>query len=113
MNSLEDPALVQALLDRDIGLTVCPVSNIYVVQNSRSEDIKRMLDLGIKATINSDDPAYFLAYVTDNFKTAQAEGNLSKEEVVQLARNTFDISWAPEEKKQEYIGRLEAYAAAN
>jgi adenosine deaminase len=113
VNALEDPALIQALVDRNIGLTVCPVSNIYVVQDSRSTDIKRMLDLGIKATVNSDDPAYFLAYMTENLKTAQSDGNLSKGEIVQLVRNTFDISWATNDKKQSYIADLEEYAAAN
>jgi adenosine deaminase len=112
VNSLEDPALVEALLDRNIGLTVCPVSNVYVVQDSRAADIKRMLDLGIKATINSDDPAYFQAYMTENLKTAQSDGELTRDEVVQLVRNTFDISWAPHAQKQSYFDRLDEYAAS-
>lgn len=111
VNSLEDPRLVDELKKRGIGLTVCPVSNIYVVQDSRASDIKKMLDLGLLATVNSDDPAYFLAYMTENLKTAQAEGNLTHNEVVQLVRNAFTISWAPEDRKRDYIDRLEAYAA--
>ncbi len=111
VNSLEDPLLVEELKSRGIGLTVCPVSNVYVVQDSRAADIKRMLDLGILATVNSDDPAYFLAYMTENLKTAQAEGDLTQDEVVQLVRNAFTISWAPEDRKRAYIDRLEAYAA--
>lgn len=112
VNSLEDPRLVEELNSRGIGLTVCPVSNIYVVQDSRAADLKRMLDLGMLATVNSDDPAYFQAYMTENLKTAQEEGDLTQDEVVQLVRNAFTISWAPEDRKQAYIDRLESYAAA-
>ena len=112
VNSLEDPRLVEEIKSRGIGLTVCPVSNVYVVQDSRAADLKRMLDLGMLATVNSDDPAYFQAYVAENLKTAQEEGDLTRDEVVQLVRNAFTISWAPEDRKQAYIDRLESYAAA-
>ena len=113
VNCLDDPALAQEILDRGMGLTVCPVSNVYVVQNSRAADIKTLLDMGIKATVNSDDPAYFLAYVEENLQLAQKEANLSKAEVAQLVRNTFDISWAPDDAKAGYMQRLDDYVAAN
>jgi adenine deaminase len=113
VNVLEDDRLTQEIIDRGMGLTVCPVSNIYVVQNSRSAELKTMLDRGMLATVNSDDPAYFLAYMTENLKTAQEEGGLTKDEVAQLSRNAFTISWTPDEAKQRYIRRLDDYVAAN
>lgn len=113
VNTLDDENLTREILDRKIGLTVCPVSNVYVVQNSKANELKRMLDLGIRATVNSDDPAYFLAYMTENLNLAQKEGNLTKDEVAQLIRNAFTISWAGEEAKQSYINRLDGYVRAN
>jgi adenosine deaminase len=113
VNSLDDEGLTDEIITRKMGLTVCPVSNIYVVQNSKAAQIKTMLDKEMLVTINSDDPAYFQAYITDNLKTAQAEGGLTKEEVAQLVRNTFTISWAPEESKAMHLRRLDDYLAAN
>ena len=72
INSLEDAALVRELVDRGTGLTLCPISNRYVVQDSRSTDTKRMLDLGMMPTINSDDPAYFRGYMNANLEVAAA-----------------------------------------
>ncbi len=95
-----------------MGLTVCPISNIQVVQNSKAAEIKTMLDKGMLVTINSDDPAYFQAYLTENLKTAQSEGGLTQDEVAQLVRNTFTISWAPEESKAMHLRRLDDYLAA-
>jgi adenosine deaminase len=113
VNSLDDEALTQEVIDRAMGLTVCPISNIQVVQNSKAAQIKTMLDKGMLVTINSDDPAYFQAYITENLKTAQSEGGLTKEEVARLVRNTFMISWAPEESKAMHLRRLDDYVAAN
>ena len=111
VNSLEDPALVREMIDRQMGLTLCPISNRYVVGDSRSADIKRMLDLGMTPTVNSDDPAYFAGYMNANFEVAAADGALTIEEIVQLARNAFAISWAPEADKRSYLDRLARYAA--
>lgn len=70
-----------------------------------------MLELGIKATINSDDPAYFRAYLTDNFLELQREGDYTLEEVVQLNRNAFDIAWLADADKQRLLGKLDRYVA--
>lgn len=113
VNSLDDQVLTEAIIERGIGLTVCPISNIQVVQNSKAAQIKTMLDKGMLVTVNSDDPAYFQAYITDNLKTAQSEGGLSEEEVVQLIRNAFTISWAPEEARAKYFRQLDDYVAAH
>lgn len=113
VNSLDDAALTEEILKRGMGLTVCPISNIQVVQDSKAAQIKMMLDKGMLVTINSDDPAYFQAYITENLKTAQAEGGLTKEEVARLVQNAFIISWAPEESKAMHLRRLEEYVTAN
>jgi len=109
VNSLEDESLTRDIVDRGLGLTVCPVSNRFVVQSLTSEEIRTMLDKGMKATVNSDDPAYFRAYMNDNFIELAQEGNFSKDEIVQLSRNAFDIAWLPEDRRQAYINELEQY----
>lgn len=111
INSLEDDSLVTDIVNRGLGLTVCPVSNKFVVQSLTSNEIRTMLQKSIKVTINSDDPAYFRAYMNDNFLALAKEGDFSKEEIVQLSRNAFDIAWISNERRQEYISRLEAYAS--
>jgi adenosine deaminase len=69
-----------------------------------------MLDHGVRATINSDDPAYFPGYVNENMKAVEEEARLTREEILQLARNAFDISWLPAEDRAHYRDALEAYA---
>jgi adenosine deaminase len=111
VNTLEDESLTRALIERGIGLTACPISNIRVVQDSKSAEIKTMLDKGIMVTVNSDDPAYFQGYITDNLITAQEQAGLSKEEVAQLIRNAFVISWMHADAKDRYLRRLDDYVA--
>ena len=112
VNSLDDEELTKEIIRRGMGLTVCPISNIQVVQNSKAAEIKTMLDKGMLVTINSDDPSYFQAYITENLKAAQSEGGLTQDEVAQLVRNTFTISWAPDESKAMHLRRLDDYLAA-
>ena len=71
-----------------------------------------MLDLGMLPTVNTDDPAYFLGYMNENLRVAQRDGSLTITEVVQLMRNAFMISWAPEVAKIDYIRQLDDYVAA-
>ena len=112
VNALEDESLIRDIVDRGLGLTVCPVSNRFVVQSLTSNEIRRMLELGIKATVNSDDPAYFRAYMNDNFIELADEGQFSKDELAQLGRNAFDIAWISDELKTSYISQLNDYVAA-
>jgi adenosine deaminase len=111
VNSLEDEALIGAIVDRKIALTICPVSNVFVVQDSRSRDLKTMLDRGMLATVGSDDPAYFDGYMNANLETAQSDGELTAEETARLMRNGFAMSWASAEAKAGYIRRLDDYLA--
>lgn len=93
---LDDPKLVEELVKRDMVLTVCPLSNLKlcVVNDMRQHPIKRMLDLGLKATVSSDDPAYFGGYMNDNFLAIQSALGLSENEIRTLNQNAFDGSYA-------------------
>src|SRR5579863_7201148 len=84
VNCLEDGALVARLGRDGIGLTVCPVSNRRVTGGLKADELKTMLDRSLRATVNSDDPAYFGAYVTENLAAAQEAAGLTVEEVVRL-----------------------------
>lgn len=110
VNSLEDEALIKEINSRGLGLTVCPISNSYVTDGLKAREIKIMLDRGMRATINSDDPAYFPGYINENLIAVQAAVNLTGDEIVQLARNAFTISWLAEDDKDRYLDALEAYA---
>ena len=112
VNSLEDDTLCEAIKARGLGLTVCPVSNRFVVQSLTSNEIRRMLDKGMLATINSDDPAYFRAYLNENLIELQKEGNFSSDEIATLVRNAFRVAWLPEEQKEKYLGALDEYIAS-
>jgi len=109
--SLEDNELVNELIKRNMALTVCPLSNdkLQVVKDLSKHPIKQMLDLGLKATVNSDDPAYFGGYINDNFKAVANSLNLNKKDLYQLARNSFEASFANEQQKKEMIQQLDEY----
>lgn len=109
VNSLEDPALIEIIRERGLGLTVCPVSNRFVVQNLTAPEIKRMLQLGMRATINSDDPAYFRAYMNENLIALHAEGDMSRQELVQLVKNSFVVAWLDDERRAKYLSQVDEY----
>lgn len=108
INSLEDPALCRIIAERGLGLTICPVSNRFVVQNLTADHIRRMLQLGMRATVNSDDPAYFRAYVNENYVALAEEGGLTQDEIVQLVRNGFLVSWIDESTREHYLAQVDA-----
>lgn len=93
--ALEDDALVARLRDDRIPLTVCPLSNLElrVVDDLADHPIKRMLDLGLLATVNSDDPAYFGGYINENFRQVAAAVGLTAADVATLARNSLEASF--------------------
>lgn len=113
--SLEDEALVARLVREGMTLTVCPLSNVKlcVVDDITDHPIDRMLALGLKATVNSDDPAYFGGYVGDNYRAIVKGRGLDKAALGTLARNSFTGSFLPDAEKAAHIARLEAYLAAN
>lgn len=111
--ALEDTALVERLAREAIPLTVCPLSNLSlaVVKDLADHPLRRMLDAGLVATLNSDDPAYFGGYVNQNFKQTQTALNLTREELTLLARNSFTASFASKERKAELLETLDDYLA--
>ncbi len=110
-NSLQDQNLVNEIIKRDIALTVCPLSNtaLQVVDDLKNHPLKKMMNLGLKVTVNSDDPAYFGGQINKNYLEIQEALNLSKSDLYQLAKNSFDYSFLNEDKKQQYLKELEVY----
>jgi len=103
INALQDEKLCAEIVRRGLGLTVCPVSNRFVVQNLTGDEIRDMLARGMKATINSDDPGYFRAYMNENLMALVDEAGFTREEIVTLTRNAFEVSWMAEQRKDEYL----------
>lgn len=110
--SLEDQALVDELATRKIPLTVCPLSNLKlkVVKDMIKHPLTEMLEKGLMATVNSDDPAYFGGYVNENYLAVANALNLSKEQIVQLAMNSFSASFLEEKEKQAMIEKVEMFS---
>ena len=112
--SLEDPALVARLARTAMTLTVCPLSNLKlcVVDDMAAHPIDRMLREGLRATVNSDDPAYFGGYIADNYRAIAASRGLSRADLATLARNSFLGSFLPDDLVAGHLARLDAYVAA-
>jgi adenosine deaminase len=110
--SLEDEALVRRLADGAMTLTVCPLSNhkLCVVSDLKDHPIARMLRLGLRATVNSDDPAYFGGYVNDNYRAVAPL--LTRDDVVALAKNSFLGSFLDHDQIGRHLADIDAYAPA-
>jgi len=111
VNALEDAALIREINARRLGMTFCPISNSYVTDGLKADEIKNLLDAGVRATINSDDPAYFPGYVNENFIALGKAVPITRDEVSQLARNAFAVSWLAPDERERYLDSLEAYVA--
>jgi adenine deaminase len=112
--ALEDPALVARLVAERMTLTVCPLSNLKlkVVKDPKAHPLKRMLSAGLRATVNSDDPAYFGGYVGDNFAAVATALSLTESEIVHLAKNSFLGSFLPEADVARHLAEIDAFAGA-
>jgi adenosine deaminase len=110
---LEDPRLVERLRAERTPLTVCPLSNIKlrVFDTMAQHNLKRMLDLGLCVTVNSDDPAYFGGYVGANYRAAQESLGLTRDEIVRLARNSFQASFLAPGEKRARLAEVDQFAA--
>ncbi len=106
--SLEDPLLVERLSRQGTPLTVCPLSNLRlaVIDDMRRHPIRLMLENGLKATVNSDDPAYFGGYVNENFGALIDALGLTREEILQLSANAFDASFLPRGEVERHLSAL-------
>jgi adenosine deaminase len=113
VRSLEDANLVARLGSERIPLTVCPFSNVRlrVVPTLADHPLKRMMDAGLLCTINSDDPAYFGGYVGENFRETAKALALSNDEVIALARNSFEASFIDSATKRRYQAEIDAAIA--
>lgn len=111
VRSSDDPDLIKYLVEKQIPLTVCPISNVKlkVFEEMSEHNIVSMLKQGVLVTINSDDPGYFGGYLTDNYSAVANQFALSKDEVMSFAKNSFTASYLPEKKKKEFLSVLEAY----
>jgi adenine deaminase len=112
VNCLEDDALAARLARDGIGLTVCPISNRFVTDGLKEAELKTMLDRSMRATVNSDDPAYFDAYVNANLVTVAQAARLTTAELAQLARNSFDIAWITPAEREKYQADVDAHLRA-
>ena len=106
---VEDPDLVKRLAQQGTPLTVCPLSNIKlcVFKTMADHNLKTLLQLGLKVTINSDDPAYFGGYMNQNFLAAFAHLDLDANDAYTLARNSFEASFVSDEIKAGWITQLD------
>jgi adenine deaminase len=112
---VEDLQLVERLREEQIPLTVCPLSNVKlrVFDSIQDHDLKQMLDLGLCVTVNSDDPAYFGGYIDENFHAAQEGLHLSRDDIYQLAENSFQASFLEGGEKRRLSDELDAYFASH
>jgi adenosine deaminase len=111
VRSIDDPKLIAYLVEKQIPLTVCPLSNIKlcVFDEMSHHNIKQLLDLGVCVTINSDDPAYFGGYMNENFYATQAGLNLSMDDLYKISRNAIKASFLDEERKAVLTSELDEY----
>lgn len=110
---LDDAKLVDYIVEKDLTLTVCPLSNLKlcVVGDLKNHPIKTMLGKGLNATVNSDDPAYFGGYVNDNFVAITDALDLSNEDIIQLVKNSFTGSFLPKDHIQAHLKAIAAITA--
>jgi adenosine deaminase len=106
----EDPELLAEVAARQIPLTVCPLSNTRLCVYAAMEDhpILSLLEQGLLVTVNSDDPAYFGGYVNNNFRAVTEALAPSREQIIQLAKNSFSASFLDEQSKSSWIERINA-----
>ncbi|MEC5214088.1 adenosine deaminase [Polaromonas sp. CG_9.5] len=111
VQSSKDALLMQRLAKDRIALTVCPLSNLKlcVFPDLASHNLRQLLDAGLAATVNSDDPAYFGGYMNENFTQTFAAGPLTARHAYTLARNSFEASFADEAVKRRHIDRLNMF----
>jgi len=107
----EDAKLVDFLIEKQIPLTVCPLSNVKLraVKSMQEHNILKLLRKGVLVTVNSDDPAYFGGYINENYEAISENLDVSKEELKTLAKNSFKASFLSEAKKRNFIDSISQY----
>ena len=109
--SLDDDQLIKHIAEKQIPLTVCPLSNLElkVVNDLKDHPLMKLMEAGIMVTINSDDPAYFGGYVNENYTCIASALNLSKKQITELAKNSIKSSFLPDGDKEKIIMQIEEY----
>lgn len=110
-NIVENPDLVDWVEQLKIGLTFCPLSNRLVADDMKDQEVLELIDHNVKVSINSDDPAYFGGYINDNYEANTTKNDLTIDQVVQLAKNSFETAWISDFQKQTYLAEIDAYVA--
>lgn len=108
-NIVEDPDLVALAAQRKIGLTACPLSNSFVSPDMKGKEITELLKAGVQISINSDDPAYFKGYISDNYYAVAQKYQLTQAQIIQLAKNSFNAAWMSDQQKQLYLAEIDRY----
>jgi adenine deaminase len=111
--AMEDPALIRRLVAENMTLTVCPMSNhkLCVVDDLARHPLPAMLEAGLKVTLNSDDPAYFGGYVNRNYEAMADQTGVTRDQLVEIAINSFAGSFLPEADKARHVSAVGAYTA--
>jgi adenosine deaminase len=114
VRAVENPAVVQEIIKRGIGLDVCPISNHKLMPGISlvNHPIRRLFDAGVKVTISTDDPISFGNRINDEYVALADRSGFSRKELVQLARNGFDVALMPEEQKRPWLAQLDAMSLA-
>ncbi len=112
-NVVDAPELLAVAVERGLGFTACPLSNGFVTEQMKAPEIVALLRAGAKVCVNGDDPAYFGGYLKENLAALALAADLSAADVVQLARNGFEASWAPPEQVAAHLAEVDAVAAAH
>ena len=109
VKSLDDDKLVAELVKTQMPLTVCPLSNLKlkVVTDLKDHPIKKMLDKDLMVTINSDDPSYFGGYVNQNYLEVAEALNLTKDDILVLAKNSFTSSFLSDGEKKKFLDMVD------
>lgn len=109
----EDPALLQRVVSERIPLTMCPLSNVrlHVFDRMQDHNLKRLLDAGAMVTINSDDPAYFGGYLLDNYLAAESSLQLTRDDLIALARNSIEAAFVSAGEKDRLLEDLDSAQA--
>lgn len=113
--SMDDEKLVARLALEQMPLTLCPLSNLKlrVIKDMKDYPLKAMMEKGLMCTLNSDDPAYFGGYLSENYEAVHNAIGLTKEEITTLAKNSFQASYLTDFEKDTYIEEVEAFFMKN
>jgi adenosine deaminase len=114
IRSLEDAGLVEYLVKEQVPLTVCPLSNVKlkIFNHMEEHTLKKMLEMGLCATVNSDDPAYFGGYIEENFLALHQALGLNFDDISRLARNAFNASFLHPIEKKKYLNEFDHFISS-